>query len=390
MTHFINQLLELTGRLIEGILNWPFLLFAFAVWLVLRYRDQIGSILDRRGTVKLGAIHKTVRIELEPILAEFESLKTAFGEIKAKVDGLIALNFDTRLLNALQVADVQFSRLEEASRTIRRELDRVVCTHIPEMFVIERTKTENLISVLQAELTKLGSQLDVLQKEMDNYRHVVFAEISLLRQALHTTESELRNVATSIEANFRGQLDALTTETQTLRSSIDQLGHDVHQAASLKALSSLERKVQPLAVDVSNLRDSLTTFASELRSTTSSLQSDFTSQIVQIATETELLKSTIEKITRDLNETASRETVEGFQRSFASLLEDVSTLKAAVGHLDDRFRSITTEFLEQITAQLKTLRHDFDSLKSSGGGSVINQTVGSPRRASRRAKDARK
>ncbi len=67
MTKLIEQVLGLTDKLMGSLLDWPFLLFVVAVWIMSRYRDQIGSMLDRRGAVGAGVVIKAVRREMEPV-----------------------------------------------------------------------------------------------------------------------------------------------------------------------------------------------------------------------------------------------------------------------------------------------------------------------------------
>ena len=47
MVSIFDQALQMTGKVLGHILDWPFLLFVLVVWILVRYRDQIDNVLGQ-------------------------------------------------------------------------------------------------------------------------------------------------------------------------------------------------------------------------------------------------------------------------------------------------------------------------------------------------------
>ena len=82
MLNIVELLTQLVGKVIEHVFNWPFLLFVFLVWLVARFKNQIGSMLDKRGAVPASELSSKIHKEVDPLNKELGLLTTQMTEIQ--------------------------------------------------------------------------------------------------------------------------------------------------------------------------------------------------------------------------------------------------------------------------------------------------------------------
>ena len=271
MTDIVSQLFGLTEKLIGLLLSWPFLLFAFLFWVVNRYRDQIGSMLDRRGAVKASVLSKAVKQELEPVSKELETIVPTVSALRYELDQLKAAHAEDKLTPALEpirkliaALDGRISEVraesgglvrEELSAALARERE-VVCqdlTKFGEALAAQQCRLATLapreavdalaagLEPTRAELAAMSDAIALLHTEMDagaskNDIERLQQELATLKGAVETLQDRLKSAQTELEARLADRVETLSRDMGVVKETVDRL--DRPSEAPVKAAAA--------------------------------------------------------------------------------------------------------------------------------------------------------
>lgn len=203
MANLFEQLFMLIGGVVKYLLDWPFLLFVFLVWVAGRYRDQIGSFLDRRGAIKTSDLSPAVRRELEPIIKELGEIKPAVADLQIRLLKMESRHSDYRLAQAVEPIENRIRSLEESFQRLPSR--------------VEAPADQELLEKLSAVSIAKGRELNELKAAVEKLE-------SRLSEAVSKTDlEELRDVAEKLVSEQEG----LKRSLETVLADVESLGERV-------------------------------------------------------------------------------------------------------------------------------------------------------------------
>jgi|GEM_PF-5518816 len=253
MESFAQQVLALTEKVIGFILNWPFLLFVFLVWMVHRYREQIASILERRGTIKRSELSSAIREHVELLNRNVGGIKSEVASFSAKVAQLEAAQSECRLSAFLEPVNAKIAALEGSLLVVQTAVEALAKKELPER--------------MAAELKPLSRDLNDLKAEFDGIRASAAAlatreSVETLGKGVSALErdlTELRIVVPGLVSpqNLAAELEPLIRDTVALKEGLERIGAQVATVPSQDALNELGTRMESLQQDLSEMRRQL-------------------------------------------------------------------------------------------------------------------------------------
>ncbi len=119
MFSIVDSLIRLVGKVIDHLMDWPFLLFVLLVWLAARFRDQIGSFLDRRGAVPAQELSGKIRKEVDPLAKGVNQLSTQVTDLQFQMRRVEDTQSEDRQMRALNPLKARISVIETNSTAVR-------------------------------------------------------------------------------------------------------------------------------------------------------------------------------------------------------------------------------------------------------------------------------
>jgi len=214
MASLFEQLFILIGRVAKHLLDWPFLLFILLVWIASRYRDQIGSFLDRRAAIKPFDLSAAVRKELEPIIKELGDLQPAVADLQTQLLKLESRHSDYRLAQAVEPVEARVRSLEEALQRLTPRDESLSDQELHE---------------------KLWAVTEPIGREVNDLKAAVEKLEARVAQAESKADLEgMRDVA----ENLASEQEGLKRSLEILRSEVESLGDNLAGAAPVAAPGS--------------------------------------------------------------------------------------------------------------------------------------------------------
>lgn len=248
MVSIFDQILQMTGKVLGHILDWPFLLFVLVVWILVRYRDQIGSALDRRESIKRAELLSAVREELAPVRKDVGDLKVEVMQLKADLVKVEATQTEYATGRLLGPIDARIKVLEQAVEQDSPGPDSGA--------------TSDLTERLKAELDQLRHETENLKQRWDEFKPLMptlpesgaFVE---LQTEVTRTRQEMNGLQEAVAKVTRAMEEIASSRVMAQEPSADAQANEVRRAEDLvplrvmrEALSSTRwewRRVKKLA-----------------------------------------------------------------------------------------------------------------------------------------------
>ncbi len=227
MLNLLDQLLGLTAKVLGYLLDWPFLLFVFLVWLASRYRDQIGSALDRRGAIKRSELASAIRDELEPITRDIGDLKPDVSQLRTKVAKIESLQSEYASERLLKPVNARVQSLEETVQEIQTRVSEVAGV--------------DLRSEISERLAPVNKELELLRETLDR-----------LAQEIQPFSEEVGKVKQSLE-QISQRLDPVDRSMENLETALKRLESRVGEAPSAETVQQLHREVAQMGEELSGV-----------------------------------------------------------------------------------------------------------------------------------------
>ncbi|MBI5572571.1 MAG: hypothetical protein HY914_21685 [Desulfomonile tiedjei] len=322
MSDIVTQLFGLTGKLIGFLLSWPFLLFVFLFWVVNRYRDQIGSMLDRRGAVKAAVISQAVQRGLEPIGKQLEAVVPNISALKREVDQLRTEQSKDKLTPALDAVQKKIAALEGRLTAMLAESERVLRNELSQGLTKERETSAQESTKLSEDFTAQQRQLATLAPQ---------AGVDALAASLEPTRTELAAVTDAI-ALLRTQVDAAASKRE-----IERLERDSASIKSaLDAVTDLVREVETKAKSAPKQLERIMADAQEpVRRGMESLASEVDALRIQLASAAEA--ATSDRLQQEL--AGLKDSVDSLQQGLESVKGEIE--RRAAGPAETVPREVT-------------------------------------------------
>lgn len=325
----IEQFMELNGRVLNNVFDWPFLAFVFLVWLANRYRDQIGSMLDRRNTIPSGELSKNVKVQLEPLVRDVAQLGSEVSELKSKMVESLHPGTADDMLNPI---NARISVVEDTLGSIRTRIEGFSHKDLPEL---------------------VTRGLEPLSRELDKMKDDV-------QQIRSNTESY---ASQEMVANFKGSLDLLSSDLSALKLSLSELGAmtdsfalktDVKEigTASVAAVEQVKSSVSGMQTQLSDLGTVLAKLEKQLSAGASK------EALTQVQSDLKLVSS-------DVN--TMRETLATMQPTLVSR-GSFDELQSVVAGMQTRIDQVTHNLLQVETTALDDVRTQVNNLEKSISG----------------------
>ncbi|AFM23874.1 hypothetical protein [Desulfomonile tiedjei] len=325
----IDQFMELNGRVLNNVFDWPFLAFVFLVWLANRYRDQIGSMLDRRNTIPSGELAKNVKVQLEPLVRDVAQLGSEVSELKSKMVESLHPGTADDMLNPI---NARISVVEDTLGSIRTKIEGFNHKDLPELV------TRGL-EPLSRELDKMKDDLQQMRSDTESY------------------------VSQEMVADFKGALDLLSSDLAALKLSLSELGAittsfasktDVKeiQTASVAAVEQVKSSVSGMQAQLSDLGAGLTKLEKQLSAGASK------DALTELQSELKLLSSGVSTM---------RETLASMQPTFVSR-DSFDELQSVMTGMQTRVDQVTANLLQIETTALDDVRTQVNNLEKSISG----------------------
>jgi archaellum component FlaC len=336
MTTIIERLIELTGKLMNTLLDWPFLGFVFLLWIANRYRNQIGSFLDRRGTVPAGDISKAVKQNLEPISSDVADLRTAILDLRRQMTRLD--DSESRRAQILEPVNVKIASVEEAVAKLRLRFEGMNHKELPELLTRGLDPLRKDLSLLRDDFERIGTEL------------AAFA----LKEGVDRLESSVDELKKSVEP--------LSNDLNLLRDTLGRAQTELETFASKDVVETLQTVTRAVEEQLRGVRDSLST----LQSKTEAFAPAET--VVQLEKELGGLKSTVADLTAVVRSVPA-ELAEKLAREVEPINKEVGLLKLSVEQLQSQPRGKGTAEAKESQAKSK----DSGKKKHKSKGMPLNQ-----------------
>ncbi|MFH1116110.1 MAG: hypothetical protein V1792_19530 [Pseudomonadota bacterium] len=221
MFNLLDQLLGLTSKVMGLLLDWPFLFFVILVWLASRYRDQIGSALDRRGAIKRGELASAIRDELDPITRDLGEIKPEVFQLRTRVAKIEALQSHYASERLLKPVSTRVEALEESMRGMQSRLEEITGTD-------HRQEISDRLAPVIRDMEHLKETLDQLTQQYGPLN----AEIGSAKQTLEEISERFEPLGRAVDGFERSlkQLESRMDETpqaatiRQLHQEMDKMG----------------------------------------------------------------------------------------------------------------------------------------------------------------------
>ncbi len=224
MLNLLDQLLGLTANVLGLLLDWPFLLFIFLVWLASRYRDQIGSALDRRGAIKRSELASAIRDELDPITKDLGEIKPDVSQLRTRAAKIEARQSQYASEQLLKPVNVRVHALEESIGNMQARMEQIAG-------IDHKSEISERLSPVNRDMDHLKETLDQLTQQYGPLN----AEIGSVKRTLDEITERFEPIGRSVERfeNSLKQLESRMDETphaeaiQQLHKEMEKMGKEL-------------------------------------------------------------------------------------------------------------------------------------------------------------------
>lgn len=333
MVNIVDQVLGLTGKLITSILSWPFLLFVLLVWLANRYRDHIGSILDRRGAVKRADFSSAVRTELEPVNKEIGDLKLVVDDLRSQLMKIETGRSGYTITSAIEPIDGRIKALETGIEKAQSEMKDLLSKDLS-------GRLKQVVEPLEKELERRREWLDRLDGRL------TALEAGEDRQAVSETLDRLRGDVEVLKADFSSL--GSREEEWAPRALVDELGSSLDRLN--EKLPALNAAVEALQADrrVSDLQVGLDRLAGRLEEFDAEDSTDAVKSVPEgFHDDVEALRSDVIQLKAHVDHLAPRTVAETLEAGLAETKRDLAELRETVGGLRVPLERLSSQVVEE-------------------------------------------
>lgn len=304
MTTIIERLVELTGKFMSILLDWPFLGFVFLLWIANRYRNQIGSFLDRRGAVPAGDISKAVKQNLEPVASDLTDLRAAILDLRrqmARID-----DFESRRAQILEPVNAKISTVEEAVAKLRIRIEGMNHKELPELLTrgldplrkdlslvkedVEKIQTELTAFVPKEGIERLESSVEELNKGFEPLRN----DLNQLKESLMRVQSEFGMFAS------KDAVETLQTVMRTVEEQLRGVRENLSVLQSKTETFALAEAAARVEEELDRLKSSMVNLTALVESVPAELAEKWARDVEPINKEMGLLKLSVEQLQPEL------------------------------------------------------------------------------------------
>ncbi len=427
MFSIVESLINLVGRVIDNILSWPFLLFIFLVWLVTRFKNQIGSMLDRRGSVPAGELSGKIHKEVNPLSKDLSLIKSQVTDLQFQMRRVEDASSENRQIGALNpikakvnILEGQSQKLEsligdlsaadeKISRTLNPFQDQLkdYMTTLDDFKAkIELAASKDNISSLNSELQKIGEDISTLKNQVNEF-HDKIQQAADKEEVSASIKSGISAAEGKIALDTKAKLEPVSQDLSSLKTSVESLQEKIEQLPTADALKAIESETQKSSESMSAVKSQITGFINDLElirselqakptmDTIDSLKSDLSPlhdqlqtlqevvEAVQIRLESEpwkeassSIKTDLESVSKELNKiTDQLNTIQNEVKDLAAkevsaaLERDLAPINQELTNVKDSLASVVAKSEldqpDEITRELELLSEEFKDLKSS-------------------------
>lgn len=248
MLNLLDQLLGLTAKVLGHLLDWPFLLFIFLVWLANRYRDQIGSALDRRGAIKRSELASAIRDELDPLNRDLGDLKPDVSQLRTRVAKIEALQSEYALEQLLKPIKAKLTALEESVQTARTRVDQIGSIDLG-------SEISGRLSPINSDMERLRENLDRLAKDFQP----VDQDLQRLKKSLDQVAQEFLPLAEEVGtvkqslAEITERLEPVNAVMESFQTSLKHLESRVEETPSADAVQRLHQEMEQMGEELAGV-----------------------------------------------------------------------------------------------------------------------------------------
>ena len=257
MIHLVEQTLGFVGNLIGRLLDWPFLLLILVVWLVSCFRDQIGSMLDRRSAVGAGELSKKIHAEVDPVTEKLGVLTSQVADLQSqmrKVEDVQSIERQNRMLKPI-VAKVEtleklIPQIQAGLSPLKESLGRVDA-------LVGNLASKEDLETLKSSVAPMDGQMKDLREMVAGLQTSVGA--SPWNGPLNEVRSQMEPLNRSFE-KFSQSLEALQGQVSESvpKAVTDKLQHDVPtlsaEISAVKAtVESLTGRIDGMTAEVEEI-----------------------------------------------------------------------------------------------------------------------------------------
>lgn len=360
MVGIIDQFIELNGRLLNNLFDWPFLAFVFLVWLANRYRDQIGSMLDRRNTIPSGELSKTVKAQLEPLARNVAQLGSEVSELSGKVLGSLHPGTADDMLKPI---NARISVVEDALASIRTRIEGFNHKELPELVTrgleplsreldkmkddvqqirsnTESYASQEMVANFKDSLDLLGSNLAALKLSLSELGATTNSF------ALKTDVKQIETASAAAAEQIKSSIGGMQTRLSDLGTGLTKLEEQLAAVASKEALGQLTSELKLLSSDVNTIKEALTTIQPTLvsRGSFDELQNVVTG-----------MQARIDQVTHNLLQIETT--------ALGNVRTQVDELEKSISGLRDFVNSSPAELMARWNEDIQPLSRDLGALK---------------------------
>lgn len=336
MVNVVDLVMGLTGKLITSLLSWPFLLFVLIIWLANRYRDHIGSILDRRGAIKRADFSSAIRNELESVNKEIGDLKLLASELKSQVGKIGAAPVGDAIGSVLEPIDGRIKTLETGIETVRSDMQHLLVTRLSEELHLG-------IMPLNEEMGRLGEEVGRLRSKL--------AELesgSLWNSAAETIErlsSDVEELKTEVNSfAVRGEEWAPRALSEELAGSLERMDGDLRGFNAVLQALQADQRVSNLQVRLDGLDGRLAeTDAQGSTDVLNSATDRFHEEIEAVRGDVARLSAQVDGIASHTHANALNARIEETRKDLADLRETVGRLRVPLEKLSSQVVDIMSD-----------------------------------------------
>ncbi len=407
MINLIEHVLGLTDKLMGSLLDWPFLLFVVVVWIMSRYRDQIGSMLDRRGAVGAGVVIKAVRREMEPVLTQVAGLGQAVSDLRYEVERLQALHAENRLSRVLEPVNQKIKTLQEAIARTQAHTEKMISKDVPDALSQERASVRGEIETVrqsvdqqaarietraaQEAVDRIGAQVEAARVELESVTKMLrdlqshseklasktsteqlkqeidsLAQDSVeLKSSLARLDAATRSLSTELADRLDQEVGPVRGVLEGLQESVGRLGQGLEQAATRDVTDRLQSEVAPLTKELAALRETVGRFEAAINTTSQELGERLNKEVSPITLEISAVKSAVEHLDAQVASAASRDVTQQLQEDLVPLTTGLGEVKASVAGLEEKVLSAPKEIEARLAEELGRINPEVDALKAA-------------------------
>lgn len=302
-------------------------------------KDKLASseMMVRNLTLQLEDKDNDAKEDISAFVSRIKELETQLEDAKRQVQASGSDETDYVSLGKIAKAEQVIKQFDDLKSKLR--------------------KANEDKSQLEYDKTSLSGQIELLNKQIDEYKNKV-AEIEVLRSDIEAKDKEISELNTSLgekEEAYTGVVTASESYKAEIEVLQTQITADKEQLADLDTTKSELSKKQ---LEVDNLKADLETKVSEI----SSLNDKITTLTAEVKAKTEVIATKEKEINEALDlGSASDEKISELQTTINSLTEEKNSLSTAIAERDEKISAYETE-IEGYKESISMLEEDSEKL----------------------------